>query len=232
VEIEINELQKWNIAQEITADYNPDEVIKQLSTVSLSSGVHVIYKKLESKEHIHYSPIPYKVALIDFEGSPAILMGILIHDTIITYYIEDYKYLNEFYLIILEVFSTARDLALFGFSSYEQQEIMRIYISLNEQGYNLSKYEFIKALPIINLQKDRFESVAEALFTTNSKIKNTKDPLFRNIRIIDKLFTSNRIEEIIIHNRTCLLNESIILQRWMKHYNLSSLQLKNSKKER
>ncbi|MFX1525573.1 MAG: hypothetical protein ACFFCC_18850 [Promethearchaeota archaeon] len=47
------------------------------------------------------------------------------------------------------------------------------------------------------------------------------DPLFRNIQVIDELFMTGRVEEIVIHNRTCLLNESIILQRWIKNNYIS-----------
>ena len=145
----------------------------------------------------------------------------MIYDTILTYYIEDYQYLNEFYLVILELFSIARDITFFCFSSYEQQEILRMLTTLSEQGYDLSKYEFIKSIPIINLQKDKFESITKAVFSTNSKIKFTGDPLFRNIRVIDKLFMNKQLDEIITHNHTCLLNESIILERWVKHFHLS-----------
>jgi hypothetical protein len=226
MEMEINDLQKYNLAQEMATSYDADELIRTLNTIPKPLGVKLICKKIEFQTNEPYSPIPHKVALIDFEGSPAILMGILIHDTILTYYIEDYRHLNEFHLTLLKIFSVIRDLTIFEFSSYEHQELIRIHTSLSEQGYNLSDYEFIKTLPIINLQKDKFESVAEAVFSTNPKIRFTGDPLFRNIKVIDKLFLTGRIDEIITHNRTCLLNERIILERWVRHYNISRINSK------
>ncbi|MFW9823239.1 MAG: hypothetical protein ACFFE4_09905 [Candidatus Thorarchaeota archaeon] len=214
--MEINELQKWNIAGDIISNFNAQSLIRQLANIKLPSGVNFKSSKIDK-------PIPYKVVLIDFEGSPAVLMGLLIQDTILTYFIEDYEYLTQLHLVILEVFSITRELQFFGFSIYEQQELLRIYTSLNEQGYDLSKYKFITSSPIINLQKHKSESVAEAVFSTNPNVNVIGDPLFRNIKVIDKLFMTMRIEEIITHNRTCLLNESIILHRWVRNYNLSTI---------
>jgi len=219
--MEINELQKWNIANEIDTNYDFESLIQRLTDISRPSGVKFIAKKMDFQGSSPYISIPYKVMLIDFEGSPAILTGLMIRDTILTYYIEDYDFLNEFYLVILELFFIARDITFFCFSSYEQQEVLRMLTTLNEQGYDLSKYEFIKSIPIINLQKDKFESITEAVFSTNSKVRFTGDPLFRNIKVIDKLFMTKRFEEIINHNRTCLLNESLILKRWLKYYNIA-----------
>lgn len=220
--MEINELQKWNIATEIVSEYDFESLISLLTTITLPPEVKLITKKIDLQGSNPYSSIPYKVMLIDFEGSPAILIGLMIHDTILTYYIEEYLHLNEFYLTVLEIFLIAADLTFFCFSMYEQQEILRMYTILSEQGYNLSKYRFITSLPIVNLQKDKFESITEAVFSTDSDVKSTMDPLFRNIKVIDKLFMTKRVEEIITHNRTCLLNESIILQRWVKYYNISA----------
>jgi len=220
---EINDLQKWNIAREIDRNFDFEPLIVQLNTVNLPPEVKCISKRIDFQGSTTYNPIPYKVIIIDFEGSPVMLVGLMIQDTILTYYIEDYQYLNEFYLVILEIFSIASKPTFFCFSSYEQQETLRIYTSLKEQGYDLSNSNFIKSFPIINLQKEKFESVTEAVFSTNSKVRFTGDPLFRNIRVINKLFMTKRFQEIIIHNRTCLLNESLILHRWVKHYNISAI---------
>lgn len=219
--MEINDLQKWNVALKIKRDTNFETVITRFKNIDRPSDVKLTSKVIAFKTNNPYKPIPYQAVIIDFEGSPVILIGLMINDTILTYYIEDYQYLNEFYMVILDVFSIARQLTLFCFSMYEQQEILRIYTILNEQGYELSRYRFIESLPIFNLQKEKFESITEALFSTNSKIKFTGDPLFRNIKLIDKLFFTKRFEEIITHNHTCLLNESLILQRWLKYHDIS-----------
>ena len=162
-----------------------------------------------------------QIAIIDFEGSPTILIGLMIYKTILTYYIDDHEHLYELYKTLLEILFITQKISMFCFSEYEQQEILRIYTALSEQGFDLSKYSFISSLSLVNLQKHRFESVTEAVFSTNSKIDSTGDPLFRNIKVIDNLFTTKRFQEIIAHNYTCLLNESIILQRWIKYYNIS-----------
>ncbi|MFW9896209.1 MAG: hypothetical protein ACFFD7_10430 [Candidatus Thorarchaeota archaeon] len=127
-------------------------------------------------------------------------------------------------MAIVEILLIARKLTIFCFSVYEQQGILRIHTTLIEQRYNLSRYEFIKSLPLINLQKDKFESVTEAVFSTNSKVTFTGDPLLRNIKVIDKFFMTKRFDEIINHNRTCLLNKILILQRWVKYYHISRKQ--------
>jgi hypothetical protein len=220
LEEELNELQKWNIASEINENYNFESILLKLTSITRPPQVKFISKKIDFQTEDTYTPIPFKIAIIDFEGSPAILTGLMIQDTILTYYIEDYQFLNEFYLVILEILIIIRDVPLFCFSVYEQQEILRIYTFLSEQGYDLSQYEFIKSLPVINLQKNKSESVTEALFSINSKIRFTGDPLFRNIKVIDKLFITKRFEEVIAHNHTCLLNESLILQRWVKYYHI------------
>ena len=221
MDLEINDLQKWNIAKEICTNYDANELIAKLSNIPRPEQVKFNSKKIDFQANDIYTSIPYRLVLIDLEGSPVILIGLMIHDSILTYYIEDYQYLNEFYIVILEIMFIARDVTFFCFSSYEQQELLRIYTFLSEQGFNLSKYEFIKNLSLINLQKDKFDSITEAVFSTNPNVSFTGDPLFRNIKIIDKLFMTKHLDEIITHNRTCLLNESIILQRWVKHYNIS-----------
>ncbi len=219
--MEVNELQKWNIANKISGNYNFEALITQLKNIDRLSDVKFTSKAIDFQTNDIYKPVPYQIVIIDFEGSPVILVGLMIYDTILSYYIEDYQYINEFYMAILEIFSIARQLTLFCFSMYEQKEILRIHTSLSEQGYELSRYFFIESLPIINLQKEKFESITEAVFSTNSKVKFIGDPLFRNIKLIGKLFFTKRFEEIISHNRTCLLNESLIFQRWLKYYNIS-----------
>ncbi len=46
--------------------------------------------------------------------------------------------------------------------------------------------------------------------------------MFRNIKLINKLFVLKKFDEIISHNHSCLLNESVILERWVKMYYLST----------
>lgn len=225
--MEINNLQKWNIARKISDnrkyECKYDSLIIPFTTIERPSTVKFVSKTIDFHANDAYTPLPHQVVIIDFESSPVTLIGLMIYDTILTYYIEDYQHLNEFYHFILKLFSIAseHDLIFFCFSSFEQQEILKIYDTLNEQQYDLSDYDFINSFPIINLQKEKYESVAEAVFSSNREVQVIGDPLFRNIRVIDKLFTTKRFQEIVIHNHNCLLNESIIFQRWMKYYDIS-----------
>ncbi len=221
--MEINDLQKWNIALDIHDDFDFEVLIVQLETLNLPPEVKLIERKIHFSPNDLYSPIGYKLGIIDFEGSPTFLVGLMIYDTILTYYIDDHEHLDALCKTLFEILFFTQKITLFCFSEYEQQEILRIYTTLSEQGFDLSKYSFISSLSLVNLQKHRFESVTEAVFSTNSKINSTGDPLFRNIKVIDKLFTTNRLQEIIAHNYTCLLNESIILRRWIKYYNISEI---------
>ena len=38
----------------------------------------------------------------------------------------------------------------------------------------------------------------------------TGDALFRNNKLVDKLFAAHKFNEIILHNQNCLINEYII----------------------
>ena len=89
------------------------------------------------------------------------------------------------------------------------------------QGYDVSEFSFIKKFPIINLQKteSKYESLQEAIYSINpNSATMTGDSLFRNNRLVDDLFAAQKFEEVIAHNRNCLLNESILFQkRWYKN---------------
>ena len=112
------------------------------------------------------------------------------------------------------------ELRFFSFSEYEHLGLLEISIALMEKGFNLNKYQYLESLSVINLQKEKFESIAEALFSSGSQFEFTGDPLFRNIKLINKLFITKKFDETISHNHTCLLNESVILERWVKTYYL------------
>ena len=111
-------------------------------------------------------------------------------------------------------------MTFFSFSEYEQKEIISISNTLIEKGYNLKKYQYLENLYIVNLQKEKFESLTEALLSS-ANFSFTGDPLFRNIKLINKLFITKKFGEIVSHNHSCLLNESVILERWVKNYNIS-----------
>ena len=217
----MNTIKKWLIAEKITEKYDFTSLTNKLSNLTIPTEIKFCIKTIPLPNNDRYQPIPYKVAIIDFEGSPVILLGLMIHDTLFTYYRESHDNLDMFHLFILEILYQIRELTFFSFSEYEELGLLEMSIALVEKGFDLNKYRYLETLSVINLQKEKFESIAEAMFSSDSQFEFTGDPLFRNIKLIGKLFITKKFDDIISHNHTCLLNESIILKRWVKTYNLS-----------
>ena len=212
-------MQKCNIANRIKEKYNHTSIIKRLEKLERNPFVKFVKKNIPTKSKEN----TYKIAIIDFEGSPVFLCGMMIENILLTFYIEDYLHRDELYLIIFEVLKSANVLSFFAFSDYERAELLSMYRFLRVQGYNVSTYAFIKKFPIINLQNTTFESLAEAIYSIslNSKTITTGDSLFRNSKIVNKLFTAHKFPEIISHNRNCLINENILFRkRWYKNYKI------------
>jgi len=99
-----------------------------------------------------------------------------------------------------------------------------MYQYLQVQGEDISKFSFITTFPIINIQKSesKYESLTEAFYSIHPhSAKMTGDALFRNNKLIDKLFAAQKFNEIILHNQNCLVNEYLIfLVRWYKNYRI------------
>ena len=91
--MEVIEIQKFNIAERICGIYDFSSLIDKLENIVRVSPVKFRKSKILEKGSNSYLPLPdqYKVAIIDFEGSPIFMLGILTRDTIFTYYIEQYK---------------------------------------------------------------------------------------------------------------------------------------------
>ncbi len=212
-------MQKWNIANKIKEEYDHVSIIKSLERLERSPKVKFVKKTLLKK----LKGCLYKIAIIDFEGSPVFLCGMMIGDILLTFYIENYLHRDELYLVIFEALKRAKILSFFAFSDYERIELLNMYRFLRVQGYGVSAYAFIKKFPIINLQNTAFESLAEAIYSINlnSKTITTGDSLFRNSKIVGKLFAAHKFPEIISHNRNCLINENILFRkRWYKNYKI------------
>lgn len=166
-------------------------------------------------------PFTQHAAIIDFEGNPVFLVGIMIYDTLLSYYIEDYDHKIDLYLVLLNTLKVASGFVFFSFSTHEREEIQKIYRYLELQGIDLSEYRCIKQIPLINLQNGRYESLLEALYSINPTMKITGDALFRDTRLVNQLFYARKYQEIVPHNQNCLENEGIIFQkRWLKLYTI------------
>ena len=208
----VNELKKWNYAKLLSRPYNKKREIDRLQSLSQGDYIQFIIRKSEMR-------LPFHAIILDFEGNPVFMIGIMIDDTLLTFYIEDYEYRNELYQLLLNIFTILQDEVYFTFSDHEKEEIKKIYQYLEYQGEDLSKYISYDKIPIINLQLSKFESVLEALYSCHPEMKITGDALFRNMRLVNQLFYAKKFNEIVLHNHNCLENESIILKkRWLKLY--------------
>ena len=213
--MEVNQLKQWNIAHKISKPKDKNVSTSILEDVNKSSIKIVSYDIIKSEYD------NYHIALIDFEGSPVFMCGLLIHGKILTFYIENYKFRNDLYITILELISKIQNYILFAFSDHERFELLNIYMYLGIQGQNTSQYSFIETLPIINLQRIKYESLVEAIFSLcmNTTTLTIGDPLLRNSKLVDSLYVTQQYHEIILHNRNCLMNEYILfIKRWLKNY--------------
>ena len=210
--IEVNDLKKWNYARLVTIPFDHSELITTLEKIPRGEHIKLIQKKTDN-------PLNYHAAILDFEGNPVFLIGIMIYNSLFSFFIEDYDYRIELYLLLLNVFSNNDKLVYFTFSNHEKEEIKKICQYLEYQNENLSDYIPVDMIPIINLQLNSFESLLEALYSIQSDMKITGDALFRNTRLVDQLFYAKKYNEVVYHNQNCLKNESIILKkRWLKLY--------------
>ncbi len=212
--MEVNQLKQWNIADKIS-----NNKVKIFSTNFLEDIINPSIK-IASYNLAKCEYDNFKIALIDFEGSPVFMCGILIHGKIITFYIENYKFRSTLYITILELIKKIQNYALFAFSDHERFELLFIYRYLGVQAHDISQYSFIETFPIINLQKIQYESLTEAIFSLhmNTTTSTTGDPLLRNSKLVDSLFATHQYQEIILHNRNCLINEYTLFQkRWLKN---------------
>ncbi len=215
--MEVNEMQKWNLANKIS-----NNKAKNISPTILgeikSSSVKFISYDLTRCEYDDY-----QIALIDFEGSPVFMCGILIHGRILTFYIDTYRLRNDLYFSIFEILRKIQNYTLYAFSDHERFELINIYRYLGVQGYETLQFSFIETFPIINLQKTQYESLAEAIFSLcmNTTTSTIGDPLLRNSKLVNTLYATRQFQEIILHNRNCLINEYTLFQkRWLKNYRI------------
>ncbi len=223
----IDELKYYTIASHLFSDFNRDEIIKKLEKLVEEPPVYLVKEKIKQKTSKLEISLPnnLKGAIIDFEGHPVFLVGIMITDKILTFYIKNYTHIERFYFLLLKIMSVLKGLFLFSFSDFEKEGLLKIYLYLETQGYDLSEYEFIKRLSIVNLQENKYEALTEAVYSINpadSPIISTGDTLFRNLKLIPKLFSAKKLKILIEHNRNCLTNETLILlKRWLKYYQIT-----------
>lgn len=144
----IDELKYYAIASQLFSDFNSDAIIKKLEKLIEEPPVYLVKEKIKQRTSKLEISLPHnlKEAIIDFEGHSIFLVGIMITDKILTFYIKNYTHIERFYFLILKIMTVLKSLFLFSFSDYEKEVLLRIYTYLETQGYDLSEYEFVKEL--------------------------------------------------------------------------------------
>lgn len=215
--MEVNNLQKYNLANKIS-NIRIKNIAPYVLEQAKNSSVNFISHDLTKCEYDNY-----QIVLIDFEGSPLFMCGLLIHGKILTFYIDSYQLRNELYITIFELLKIIKNYTLYAFSDHERFELRNMYRYLQVQGKETSQYSFIETFPIVNLQQTQYESLAEAIFSLriNTTSSTAGDPLLRNSKLVNSLFMHHQLQEIILHNRNCLINAYTLFQkRWLKNYKI------------
>ena len=206
----MEDLKRLTIVDKMTDGTSPmNSKRRELLNRNTEFGVKVKTSVLAGKLREHNIPINKTAAIVDFEED--FMMGIMIRDTLFTFYIEERRWHYFFCKCVLKTLRVLQDAYLFSFSDYDKNIVLLMYEDLEIKGYNMEKYEFVKHLRFCNLQETPFESLSQALCKLN--IEKTHDPLFRNLRLISELYKMERFDEIVAHNRNCLLNEALLLKK-------------------
>lgn len=219
----MEELEKMNLYFDLlikVGDFK--KIIKKLDRFNPREDIKVVKDKFRNIKQDHFIPIPYnlRAVILDFEGKPPFLLGLMIADRIFVFYINSRDNENKFYLCVLKILKLLKKVVFFSFSNYEENSIANIFNKLKGENFNLSKYKDVKSTRIYNVQERPFESLVAALIKIGFKSSN--DPLARNLGLIEYLYglyeKQGFIDDIYInliieHNKFCLLNTVLILVR-------------------
>ncbi|MBD3215640.1 MAG: hypothetical protein GF311_23720 [Candidatus Lokiarchaeota archaeon] len=164
--------------------------------------------------HDHIPP-NLNLAILDFEGSPAIHLGVLLYDTIYMLTLLDYEF-DLFYRKVIELLSilVSAKILLFGFSNWDYDVITNIF-GRESIDLRVNNIPLLSQFFYFNLQEHDKESLSEAIYSIHEELE--PDPLFRNSKNINELHLHKYYQIIRQHNRSCLLNEVKILKnRFLK----------------
>ena len=154
----------------------------------------------------------YKYCVIDLEGSPPKLFGLIISNKMYQLMVTSEKHVDQLYLVIWRILHVLLDYYLFTFSNHESRFLKRIL----PYKLKLSKDEnFLQELKIINVQKRDFEGLVPALYSVGKK--SYPDPLLRDSKNIELHFKNMNYFLILEHNKSCLLSTlKIVQKRYLK----------------
>ena len=198
----MNSLKLYNIAKKIkTLSFKKSEVLQQIRSIPVPEGVFQEYFSLKKD----YS-LKCKACIVDFEGR-IFMSGFLLGDSIVQFYVKCDKDMDSLISLTLNTMEKLKGLGFvfFSFSEYEQDLIKEWEIGGKKEAL----------ISIINLQKNYYESLIEALFKIG--IESSNDPLFRDIKLINRFYIAKQFGILLGHNRSCLKSEaSIFKKRWLK----------------
>jgi len=178
------------------------------SIISNLSGTHMKAVKSKIEGIFPY----YKYAIIDLEGDPPKLFGLIISNNVYQLIITDEKYIDQFYTAIWKILHVLLTYYLFTFSNHET----RFFKKILPYKLRLADDEnFLKPLKIINVQKRDFEGLVPALYSLDET--SYPDPLLRNSKKVELHFKQKNYYLILEHNKSCLLSTlKIVQKRYLK----------------
>jgi hypothetical protein len=157
---------------------------------------------------------PYRYAIVDLEGDPPKLFGLVVSNQVFQVFVTKTKYLIDFYGTVWKILNKLIDFYLFTFSNHESRFFMRI-LPYKLKGVN--DKPFFQMLKIINVQKSDFEGIVPALYSLNEG--SYHDPLLRDSKNIELHFKNGDYYLIMEHNKSCLLSTlKIVQKRYLKLY--------------
>ena len=152
-----------------------------------------------------------KYSIIDFECYEPKFIGILLFNWIYQFYIIDERYIREFYKFVLKLLKILKNFYLFSFSDNEKRIINTIIKNEGKANSQKDELRFIDSLKMINLQEDKYESLAAAVNKIGYSID--PEPLLRNSKDINLHYKYKHYDLILMHNLSCLIEEMKILYK-------------------
>lgn len=200
---------------------NVNALVEKILKLERAPCIKIVVKELDTKV---FFPIEnLKAYIVDLEGD--FLWGLMIFNKTIHFYVEkceDSPDKNQLHFHILNIFELLDKENFIGFT-FSNYEILRIkksisLLKLKKAPIDPELEVFLDNFSLIDLQKKKFESLVGKVYETldifypRSATLTTRDPLFRNIKIIPNMARMKLFDTIIDHNVTCLANEALLLK--------------------
>jgi len=184
-------------------------VIRSIESIIFTlDGTHVKSKKVKLDGIFPY----YKYVIIDLEGDPPKLFGLIISNILYQLIVTNEKYSDQLYTAMWKILHVLLEYYVFTFSNHETRFLKKILpfkLKLCEEK------NLLKALKIINVQERDFEGLVPALYSMGEHVYN--DPLLRDSKKVEFHFKQGNYYLILEHNKSCLLSTlKIVQKRYLK----------------